>query len=357
MIKNAFKLKNLLIGLLILLLSLAPIQSMAIVFTDTTTKRAECTSIFNNGTANGANYLLAAGCYSQLFDNPQNTERSKELNNKTISLQYYNTFCVGKYSSGDFKAAADCFQVAIDQSCNKSPKIEEYCGKFQNNLSQSLNDSRGYNSSSYTNLDANRDVINTRKVELNTCNQKYFNGNYQDAQNCYQNGISNTCTVSNNTELDALCGKFKNNYAVTQNLLNSGNIFGGSTNNKINQETANLARCNQIYYNNNYRQAADCYQTGINNTCYNSFDNYSDLSTLCDKNRNNYEYTTRILSYCYGGYDNYTSYNNYNSTNCRTNSNGTLEIIAGVATALVVACLIFCKNNPTTNTTNTYDNY
>jgi len=339
------KLKNFLIGLLVLVLCLAPVHSLAFSDTQYSTKRLECINIYSLGTSNGNSYLAAASCFGDLFNNSINTERNKSLNNKTVSLRDYNEFCKTKFNQRDFSGARDCFQAAVDLSCNRTPVIEEYCGKFRNNVTVSTGQ--------ISNNNNNLNLVNTRKAELNSCNEVYFRADYQGALNCYQSGINNTCNnFLNNTELDLVCSKHRNNFSVTQSTINNTNNFGGGFN-TLSQRQNELNRCNEIYYANNYRQALDCYQTGINNTCSNSFD----FSTLCDKNRNNYNYTSNILNSCYGGYNSYSSFSGYNTTNCRTTSNGTLEIIAGVATALVVACIFFCNNSTPSNSTAANSDY
>ena len=244
------KINKVVIGLLLFALILAPAQSLAISSLDPVAiERSRCISIYNS-----ANYLEAATCFGNLFNNSLNTERFKDLNNKTVTLRGFNGVCIDKYNRGDFVGARDCFNSAVPLACFNSPVIDEYCGKLKDNAKTS-SDKTTFNTSNIV-------LFNQQNNELRRCNGIYDQNDLNGAVDCYNGGIKNTCYVLNGTDnlLDELCGKFRNN--------------------------ANTAQ----------RDITDCYNT------YNSYGNYSDYNGnyynnyKCSKVVNNTSDTVKIIA-------------------------------------------------------------
>ena len=234
-------------SLLLLTFVLTPTQSSAASVLDPVAiERDRCISFYNS-----ANYFEAATCFGNLFNNSLNTARSKELNNKTVSLRAYNNFCIEKFNRADFAGAAACFSLAIPLACSSSPIIEDYCTKFTNNRDVS-NRQNTFNTNNLV-------LINQQRNELNRCNNIYYSNDLNGALDCYNTGIKNTCFVFNGTDnlLDELCGKFRNNSNTVQNEISDCYNYYNNYN--------SYDYYNSNYYYNNYNYSAKCSKI-VNNT-------------------------------------------------------------------------------------------
>ena len=242
------KINKLVIGLLLLAFVLAPAQSLAISsFDHVAIERSRCISIYNS-----ANYLEAATCFGNLFNNSLNTERFKDLNNKTVALRGFNGVCIDKYNRADYVGARDCFASAITLACSTQPVIDDHCVKFINNLDVAGRQST-FNNTNFA-------LLNQQLNELTRCNGIYRENDLNGAFNCYQSGIANSC--NKDSLLDELCGKFRNNANTAQREIND------------------------CYYNNNLNYNYD----------YSNNYNFSNYNYKCSKVVNNTSDTVKIFA-------------------------------------------------------------
>jgi len=208
-----------------LILSLSPLQSLAISSQAFYSQRKICTdNYYNLGL-----YTQATDCYRQAWVDscPYDQDAcNKAKNNMYIAMDNHRTYvCNNYYNNGSYSLAGNCYDIGIAETCNSNPKFDDLCDKNRNNRNTVNNYLLGLGqySNNYT------IKIQQLKDFKTNCNRNWYNGYIRAFIDCSNQGANDACSISG-FEATELCNNFRNNADIGNNRLSSCGYYNSYNN-------------------------------------------------------------------------------------------------------------------------------